>query len=211
MGITKMSKVGFKSTSYLKSDSFLVGNAAFSPGSYESIATVSVGSGGQASATFTSIPATYTHLQIRGIAQDNRATYNTTAFYMNLNGDTSSNYSYHYVSSVWTVGSTALQTDGVASSTAIEWLGSIVSSVSADTFGSFVIDILEYKNTSIYKTVRALSGGDANAGAGGYRPIPRFASGNWRNTNAITSITLTPSFGTLFSQYSQFALYGIKG
>ena len=33
--------------------------------SYESIATVTVGSGGAANVEFTSIPGTYTHLQIR--------------------------------------------------------------------------------------------------------------------------------------------------
>jgi hypothetical protein len=37
--------------------------------SYESIATVTVGGGGSATIDFTSIPATYTHLQIRGIAR----------------------------------------------------------------------------------------------------------------------------------------------
>ena len=36
--------------------------------SYESIATVTVGSGGSSSLTFSSIPATYTHLQIRYMA-----------------------------------------------------------------------------------------------------------------------------------------------
>jgi hypothetical protein len=38
-----------------------------------------------------------------------------------------------------------------------------------------------------------------------------FSSGNWRSTSAITSISLGPTVGTLFSQYSSFALYGIKG
>jgi hypothetical protein len=33
--------------------------------SYESIETVTVGSGGSATVTFSSIPATYTHLQIK--------------------------------------------------------------------------------------------------------------------------------------------------
>jgi hypothetical protein len=36
--------------------------------SYESIATVTVGGGGSARCYFSSIPATYTHLQIRSIA-----------------------------------------------------------------------------------------------------------------------------------------------
>ena len=39
-------------------------------GSYESIATVTVGSGGSSYIEFTSIPGTYTHLQIRGILRN---------------------------------------------------------------------------------------------------------------------------------------------
>ena len=53
------------------------------------------------------------------------------------------------------------------------------------TFGTFIIDILDYANTNKYKTTRALAGYDGN-GSGG----PSLDSGNWRNTNAITSIKL---------------------
>jgi hypothetical protein len=35
-------------------------------------------------------------------------------------------------------------------------------------------------------------------------------SGLWMNTAAVTSIKLSPYSGT-FVQYTQFALYGIKG
>ena len=40
------------------------GVAAGAANSYESIATVTVGSGGSSTITFSSIPATFTHLQI---------------------------------------------------------------------------------------------------------------------------------------------------
>jgi hypothetical protein len=36
------------------------------------------------------------------------------------------------------------------------------------------------------------------------------ASGLWKSTSAITSITLTGYFGGGFAQYSRLALYGIK-
>ena len=46
----------------------------FTPtGRYESIQTATVDSAGTASITFSSIPSTYTHLQIRGIAKIGRA------------------------------------------------------------------------------------------------------------------------------------------
>jgi len=78
---------------------------------------------------------------------------------------------------------------------------------SANCFGVVVIDILDYANTNKYKTTRALAGLDINA-AGGFIAL---RSGNWRNTNAITTITLKPESSRIFAQYSQFALYGIKG
>jgi hypothetical protein len=79
--------------------SMLAGNPAFEfPGDFESIATVSVGGGGAANVEFTSIPGTFTHLQIRGI---HRSTATTPgAFYAikyQYNGDTGSNYTYHYI------------------------------------------------------------------------------------------------------------------
>jgi hypothetical protein len=178
---------------------------------YESIQTVLVGSGGASTVTFSSIPQGYKHLQIRGIAQDNRATYNTSALHMNFNGDTASNYSNHFVQGDWIAGSSSVTTDHGISQTAMYWVAHITSTVASNRFGAFVFDILDYSNTLKNKTVRAISGADANAEVAGYRPSPRLASGQWRSTNAITGITLNPSFGTTISQYSHFALYGIKG
>jgi hypothetical protein len=71
-------------------------------------------------------------------------------------------------------------------------------------FGTVIIDILDYANTNKYKTQRSLGGNDRN-GAG----YIDFSSGNWRNTNAITSIDIKALYGTGFAQYSHFALYGI--
>ncbi len=66
--------------------SMLVGNATFFAGSYESIATVtSTGSSGNL--VFSSIPGTYTHLQIRGILRTNdTGTFNNTALRFNSEG-----------------------------------------------------------------------------------------------------------------------------
>jgi hypothetical protein len=179
-------------------------------GAYDSLATITVPSGGVASVTFAGIPSTYKHLQIRGIAQDNRATYNTSALGIGFNGDTGANYSDHYLQASWVAGDTAAMAGGDANATKIYWIASITSTVATNVFGGFVIDVLDYANTTKFKTVRSLSGADANAEVAGYRPVPRLASGNWRNTNAINSITFTTDFGTLISQYSQFSLYGVN-
>ena len=179
-------------------------------GAYDALSTVTVPSGGVASVTFAGIPNTYKHLQIRGIAQDNRATYNTSALGINFNGDSGTNYSDHYLQASWVAGATTAMSGGDANAAKIYWIASITSTVATDVFGGFIIDILDYADTTKFKTVRSLSGADANAEVAGYRPVPRLGSGNWRNTNAINSITFTSDFGTLISQYSQFTLYGVK-
>ena len=164
-------------------------------GSYESIATVTVSSA-VSSVTFSSIPATYTHLQIRGIIQ--KSTAGDVAMRMSFNSDTGTNYTYHFL-------------DGNATSAIAGGTGSDLFDVfypistTASMFSGAIIDILDYANTNKYKTSRVLAETDLN-GSGRFG----LKSGLWMNTNAITSITLNPSSGN-FSQYSQFALYGIKG
>ena len=63
-------------------------------GAYDSIATSTVGAGGAASIVFSSIPSTYTHLQIRGIVRISAI----AEMRMQFNGDTATNYSWHELS-----------------------------------------------------------------------------------------------------------------
>lgn len=178
-----------------KTKSALAGNSTILPGSYESIQTYTVGAGGQATVTFSSIPSTYSHLQLRHISLSGVLTGDVR---LQFNGDASSNYSLHQL---YGVGSSTAAASGAANTTYIP-IG-----VSGDTTypGCGIADILDYSNTNKYKTVRTLHGIDVN-GAGGYI---FFDSGNWRNTNSITSITLFIN-GYNLNQYSSFALYGIK-
>jgi hypothetical protein len=184
-----------------KSGSLLVGNAPFIPNDYESIATVNVGSGGASYAEFTSIPSTYTHLQIRTLGRGTRADVGD-GLTLQFNSDTASNYSSHYL-----YGNGASVFAGSWNTTNIP-LQAVMTAANATSgiFGVAVTDILDYANTNKYKTTRDLSGNDRN-GAGDVI----FQSGSWRSTSAITSIKISPLYGAGFAQYSQFALYGIKG
>ena len=175
----------------------------FAPsGAYDSIATVTVGSGGTGTVTFTSIPQTYTHLQIRMVGRTNRADVNDTAR-LRYNSDTNSNnYTYHEIMGSGT--SASVYGSGAPESNQMLVLAG--STAAANIFGVGITDILDYTNTNKYKTQRNLGGVDRN-GSGSIV----FNSGLWMSTSAISSITLTPASGTLFNQYSQFALYGIKG
>ena len=64
-----------------------------STNNFSSIATVTVGSGGASSITFSSIPSTYTHLQLRIMG----FTTGAVNYGIQFNGDSGGNYSYHYL------------------------------------------------------------------------------------------------------------------
>jgi len=168
-------------------------------GSYESIATTTVGSTSQTTVTFSSIPSTYKHLQVRFMAKGNfAANYYSTA--MRFNSDSGSNYSYH-----------ALSGNGSSVSASGSYPQANVFFTVAGTnptniFGIGVIDILDYANTNKYKTVRTLNGIDTNGDG-----VVRLESSVWSNTAAITNISFTTAGYGDWLQYSSFALYGIKG
>jgi len=175
-------------------------------GSYKSIATVSVGSGGASNVEFTSIPGTYTHLQVRCFAQTNRGTYGIDEANITFNSDTNSNYARHFI---YGDGSSAFA-DGQSSQTSMVSGSGNFGTTTGSNWGIAIVDILDYANTNKYKTMRTLSGTDCNGTVGGLGGRMNFVSGLWQNTNAITSIKFVPTVGTLFSQYSSFALYGIR-
>ena len=166
--------------------------------SYESIATVLVGSGGSSQINFTSIPSTFKHLQIRAIARNTSTVADAN---YRFNSDSGSNYAWHLL-----VGNgSSASAFAFTGQTSIRGAG--FNDNATSVFGGGVTDILDYTNTNKNTTVRTLTGMDNNTST--YSQI-QFYSGLWLNTAAITTITITPSAGS-FAQYSQFALYGIKG
>ena len=177
---------------------FSTGAAPVPASNYQSISTVTVGSGGNSSITFSFIPSTYKHLQIRGIVKS--ATQ--PRMYMRYNGDTGSNseYTYH---NLYGNGANALATAG--SNQTENWFYENGMNNQTNNVNAFIIDLLDYSNTNKFKTMRSLNGFDEN-GAGQIF----LTSGLYRKTNAISEIRLFPSSGT-FAEYSSFALYGITG
>lgn len=176
----------------------------FAPsGAYDSIATTTVGAGGTSSITFSSIPSTYTHLQIRGIARSTRASDRDDVV-MRFNSDSGSSYAGHQIfSDGSTVSASTL--GGTPPVTYLYPFYAPAATATSSVFGVGVIDVLDYANTNKNKTLRVLNGIDVN-GSGEML----FRSGLWLSTSAITSITLNCVNGN-FAQYSSFALYGIKG
>lgn len=179
---------------------------AASTNSYESISTVTVGAGGSSSISFSSIPSTFKHLQIRCISRQNLANTGVDWLNLTMNSDTGSNYSYHYL-----LGDGASASAGAGTSTTkiLCALGNPSNNQTASIFGATIIDILDYQDTNKYKTARILNGLSNNSSSENY---VTFSSGSWRSTSAVNALTITNNSGTnSFVQYSSFALYGIKG
>lgn len=175
-------------------------------GAFESIATAT-GTGSSTTITFSSIPSTYKHLQIRGISKDTYTTSATGDYYtIRFNSDTGTNYAAH---SLIGNGSTALTRAETSATYIYIANGSMTSGTGlTNIVGTSIVDVHDYASTTKNKTIRALAGGDANLASTNYRVA--LSSGLWISTSAITSITITCG-STAFATSSTFALYGIKG
>lgn len=168
-------------------------------GAYDSIATFT-GNGTASSYTFSSIPQTYKHLQVRvsGLAAANQGN-----LIMRLNGVTANaSYATHQL---WGEGTTATA-QGSANAGAA-FIGNLSSSMHTTFPTVAIIDIADYNSTAKNKTVRAVSGQDRNAQNGDII----LQSALFLSTNAITSVEITIDSGTNFATGTSIALYGIKG
>jgi hypothetical protein len=176
----------------------------FAPsGAYDSIATTTVGSGGASSIDFTSIPSTYTHLQLRWILRTSRTSATADGVFFRFNADSGSNYRTH---SLGGDGSSAYAGASGSATGSPQIAPAPSSTATASVFSAGVFDILDYANTSKNKTIRNLTGFDANGS--GYIELD---SAVWLSTTAVNQLTIYPVVGPNFLQYSSFALYGIKG
>ena len=168
-------------------------------GAYDALATVTL-SANTASVTFAGIPSGYKHLQIRAMSRGNAATDQDNLL-VQFNGDTCGNYNNHYL---YGTGSSAAAGAETGAQTTAQ-VGRVTgASLSSNIFGVSIVDILDYTNTNKYTTNRTLCGFDSNGGG-----IVMLQSSLWRNTAAVTSLSLTTGAGS-FIQYSSFALYGVK-
>lgn len=174
------------------------------PPAYEQIATV-VANGSSSEVTFSSIPQGYKHLQIRYISRSQQNTTRPSLLYIRPNG------SYlgtgHYL-----LGASSSITSGNVTN----FLNSHPAvSGTANSFGSGIVDILDYTNSGKNPVLRSFSGftnGGTLGGSGVQSDTPVFLSSNSLNSaGAVTSITITnEGFNNLVSG-SRFSLYGIRG
>jgi hypothetical protein len=161
---------------------------------YTPIASITLGANAT-TVTFTSIPSTYTDLVFVINAKNDTTTNSEIRF----NSDSGSNYS---ATALYGNGSSAASTRETSTAQAsIDWNAYITT---GDFAYSNVINIMNYSNTTTYKTFLAR----ANSAANGVDLI----AGLWRSTAAINSLTILTTTGTRnFASGSTFNLYGILG
>jgi hypothetical protein len=166
---------------------------------YEPIASQTLGASSTA-VTFSSIPQNYTDLRIicnvNGVAGS--GDYRVG---LRFNSDTATNYS---ITSLLGNGTTASSTR----ETSRPFIDNSIS-IPEDSSGEFGIasyDIMNYSNSSTYKTVlfrqSTVSTTPVNQGASA-------AAGLWRNTAAITSVTVVSITNNPLAAGSNFTIYGI--
>ena len=165
------------------------------------IATAVIGSGGGTPA-FLNIPQTYTHLQLRVTIRGTRAGLPSDLTYVRFNGDFGTTYASH-----WLSGNGSSAVTGFSNSTGFMYLGDSTlpdASSTANVFGSQIWDILDYSSTTKFKTVKMISGWDANGS--GFASI---VSGVWRDTAAINAITNMGVANSLAAEGTRVDLYGV--
>jgi hypothetical protein len=160
------------------------------PVTYTPIATTSPTSG--SSITFSSISGTYTDL-VLVISGRTDTARNLT---MRYNGDTGSNYSATRMSGT----GTSADSTRFTSQTSIPLDGYAYPTNTAGQHNA-IINIMNYSNTTTFKTNIER----VNNTTGGTEAFV----GLWRNTAAITSVTINVVSGT-WSSEATLTLYGIK-
>ncbi len=169
-------------------------------GAYDSLATVIL-STATSSITFSGIPTGYKHLQVRAIARSTDASGNVQGdFYVN-GINTGSNYAFHHLE---TSGSGTVGSTGYPDSVTSYWQRLPGAGSTANVFGVYIFDFLDYSNTNKFKTFRQLGGFDAN-GSGQIFMV----SNLFKSTAPITSMTFYSNTGNLAAN-THFALYGVK-
>ena len=171
-------------------------------GSMDALATITTSAAASASVTFSSIPQTYSHLQLRCQIMGTQ----TLGVYMQINGDTSTNYSYHWL---WADGSATPSSNNSTNQTVCNLFG---YTIGANTVApaTLIVDLLDYTDTNKYKTVRSLGGSDKN-GTGEIMLMSSVwrKAGSGVTSDAITSLKILTSGGN-FAANSVFSLYGTK-
>lgn len=149
-----------------------------------------------ATITFSNIPQGYTDLVIVTSLRGNGATTGDDTV-ITFNGDSGTNYSWTRMYGTGSVTGSSRN----ATTTLIRMARHAGASSAAGTFSSDITHILNYSNTTTYKTTISRANDSS---------LVETTTGLWRSTAAITSFSLGLMTSTTFESGSTVTLYGIK-
>jgi len=170
------------------------------PNTFELIASSTVGSGGAANISFSSIASSWTDLCLVMSLKSNRSAGGTDVAMLTVNSNTS-NGSWREL-----YGNASLGVGSQSGSSEMR-LGYCGTSTGSDTniFGSLSAYFPNYAGSTnkSFSTDNVTERNTSDAYAA-------LIAGLWSNTAAITSLSIAPLLGTLWAQYSTAYLYGVK-
>lgn len=181
---------------------FATAGASGAAPAFELISTQVLTNSTTATVTFSSIPATYSHLQIRAMVKTTRPA-DGDPMRLRFNGITTSSYNSHRL--VGNGGSVA--SSGGFAETYLRIEDVITSnSYASAVFMPIVLDILDYKSSNKNKTTRLLKGEPTLPSRSLY-----LESGLFMSTNAIASLEFSSASSSNFVAGTRFSLYGVRG
>lgn len=152
----------------------------------------------------TGISAAYRALQIQLVARGDTAAAATTCL-LRFNNDSTAIYDYENTQA----NNATLAGAGSVAGTSISLGGVPAASTTAGIFGQFDISIGAYTDTTAHKIVRSHSGYKVSTGvpAAGDLVVQSLI-GWWRNTAAITRVTILPAAGN-FATGTRLTIWGL--
>tara|TARA_R110000765_G_scaffold395909_1_gene489702 strand:+ start:691 stop:1239 length:549 start_codon:yes stop_codon:yes gene_type:complete len=161
--------------------------------------------------TFSSIPATYEHLQLRMSVRSTKVSthgYENGRLVINGDGDAAANnYSWHAMTGGASSVGTAIA--AAADRTYSMWL----TNTATQDYGFMVVDIYDYastnKNTS-FTWSSVTNVGVGNSGGDSGQPQVMWGGGMWKSTAAVNSVGYGPYSTHDLVRGSSLSLYGVN-
>lgn len=169
---------------------------------YIQIASVTVGAGGASTASFSSIPSTYTDLVVLASVRNDGASGNDYGYMQLIFNGSTANYSARRILGYSTAANSGSGT--------ILLTPQNTNAATANTFSNMEIYIPNY-NSSNYKSL-SINGVTENNATAAETAFCVTEAGLWSSTSALTSLgfQVYSGYGTTILQHSTFTLYGIS-
>jgi hypothetical protein len=171
------------------------------------IASYTVPSNTSSIISFTNLPQTFTHLQVRYFVRNQ---YSGSIAYPNMytNNDGASNHWTNH--SLYGNGSSAASTNNT--NNVFSLVTGPASGSLSNVWACYIIDILDYTNTNKYKVFRQIGGWDDNNTSGSNAQVSISSGANYSILGAITELDFgcyNPN-GSGLAAGSRIDIYGIQ-